>query len=210
MKAAVKDGGSDPSVLCLDMLCIQRKCCVQGSALPSPAHALSRGAEGFSAGGVGPGLEEGEEREKRREKNKTKQIYWLCRGSPDTLGHCFTPEKSATPCWKQPSSNCQSGLVCKTLHSEILTKSQPAARHGFHSAPCGLLHSKPGLLQLQPNPAAAPCPAHPHPSHRESRASGRASTLHRSGGMISTGGFRAGLCSGSSWQGGDGGGSGGL
>lgn len=184
MKAAVKDCGSDPSVLCLDMLCIQRNCCVQGSALPSPAHALSREAEGFSAVGVGPGLEEGGEREKRREKNKTKQIYWLCRGSPDTLGHCFTPEKSATPCWKPPSSNCQSGLACKTPHSEIPTTSQPAARHGFNSAPRGLLHSKAVLLQLQPRAAAA---LHtPTPLHRNPPGPGGASTLHRSGGTSST------------------------
>lgn len=50
---------------------------MQGSALPSPAHALSREAEGFSAVGAGPGLEEGEEREKRREKNKTKQNRFI-------------------------------------------------------------------------------------------------------------------------------------
>lgn len=76
MKAAVKDCGSDPSVLCLDMLCIQRNCCVQGSALPSPAHALSREAEGFSAAGVGPGLEEGGERE-RKGGRKTKQNRFI-------------------------------------------------------------------------------------------------------------------------------------
>lgn len=73
-----------------------------GSALPSSSLSLSREAEGFSAIGVRPGLEEGEERErereKRGEKNKTKQIYWLCTGSLDTLAHCFTEEKSATPC----------------------------------------------------------------------------------------------------------------
>lgn len=209
MKAAVKDCGSDPSVLCLDMLCIQRNCCVQGSALPSPAHALSREAEGFSAVGVGPGLEEGGEREKRREKNKTKQIYWLCRGSPDILGHCFTPEKSATPCWKPPSSNCQSGLVCKTPHSEIPTTSQPAARHGFNSVPRGLLHSKAVLLQLQPHPAAAAShPAHPHPSPQEPTRSRRSQPLAQVRRDEQHTSFNARLCSGTSWQPGDGGGSG--
>lgn len=51
-----------------------------GAALPSASLAPSRGAEGFSATGVGPGLEEGQEREGERgkgEKNKTNQIYWL-------------------------------------------------------------------------------------------------------------------------------------
>lgn len=205
MKAAVKDCGSDPSVLCLDMLCIQRNCCVQGSALPSPAHALSREAERFSAVGVGPGLEDGGEREKRREKNKTKQIYWLCRGSPDTLGHCFTPEKSATPCWKPPSSNCQSGLVCKTPHSEIPTTSQPAARHGFNSAPWA--------AALQSWAAAAPapcccCPAHPHPSPQEPTRSRRSQHLAQVRRDEQHTSFNARLCSGTSWQPGDGGGSG--
>lgn len=109
----------------------------------------------------------GKRERKRGRKNKTKQIYWLCRGSPDTLGHCFTPEKSATPCWKPPSSNCQSGLVCKTPHSEILTKPQPAARHSFNSAPRGLLPCRAELWQWQwqPSPAAAP-----HPAHRKAKA----------------------------------------
>lgn len=78
MKAALKDGGCDPSVLCLDMLCIPRNWSVQGSALPSPAHALSTEAEGFAAVGAGPGLEEGEERERKGgRKNKTKQTRFI-------------------------------------------------------------------------------------------------------------------------------------
>lgn len=72
MKAAVKDGRSVPG-----HALHPENCCVQGSVLPFPAHALSREAEGFSAVGVGPGLEEGEEREKRREKNKTKQTRFI-------------------------------------------------------------------------------------------------------------------------------------
>lgn len=123
MKAAVKTGGVTPASWpghALHPEELRRA----GLSLTFPSSFfVQRGWRVFSStSGSWPG---GGGREKRREKNKTKQIYWLCRGSPDTLGHCFTPEKSATPCWKPPSSNCQSGLVCKTLHSEILTESQP-------------------------------------------------------------------------------------
>lgn len=123
LKAIMKTCRSDLSILCLDMLCMQLLTAVWrgGSALPSSSLSLSREAEGFSAIGVGPGLEEGEERERewereKGEKNKTKQIYWLCTGSLDTLVHCFTEEKSATPChcvWNHQPSNCQSGLKCE-------------------------------------------------------------------------------------------------
>jgi len=95
-----------PHVLCLDMLCMQPPSAARRggryTALPSSSLSLSREAGGFSAIAAGLGLDWVEEREREREReggekqNKTDLL--ALRGSLDTLVHCFTEAKSATPC----------------------------------------------------------------------------------------------------------------